>query len=167
MEISERQIFFMSRLVETIHQATSDEEYEKNKYYWNTIGKNILYNIAPGKGYDTGLITTSAYHSDKSEWTSEHVFSNVKMFNVLIDRYREDERVNLDYLKRNVKYIVPLITSTKHENNLLRGIVKDMSAVDVWNMEHYKKLNIKLKWNRRVKKINANVTNAMKELIVH
>jgi len=89
------------------------------------------------------------------------------MFNVLIDRYREDERVNLDYLKRNVKYIVPLITSTKHENNLLRGIVKDMSAVDVWNMEHYKKLNIKLKWNKRVKKINANVTNAMKELIVH
>ena len=57
MEISDRQIFFMSRLVDTIHQAISDEEYEKNKYYWNTIGKNIMYNIAPGKGYDTGLMT--------------------------------------------------------------------------------------------------------------
>ena len=166
MEISDRQIYFMSRLVDTIHQAISDEEYEKNKYYWNTIGKNIMYNIAPGKGYDTGLMTEKAFHSDISELTAEHVFSNVKMFNVLLERYREDKRVNIEYLKRNVKYIVPLITATKTENNELRGIVKHMSAEDVWNMKHYKKLNIRLKWNTKVRKINANVTNAMKELII-
>ena len=125
-----------------------------------------MYNIAPGKGYDTGLMTEKAFNSDESEWTSEHVFSNVKMFNVLLKRYREDKRVNIDYLKKNVKYIVPLITATKAENHELSGIVKNMTAEDVLNMEHYKKLNIKLKWNRRVRKINANVTSAMKQLII-
>ena len=82
MEISKRQIFFFERLVDTIHQAASDKEYKKTKYWWNTMGKNIMYNIAPGKGYDTGLMTEKAFNSDESEWTSEHVFSNVKMFNV-------------------------------------------------------------------------------------
>ena len=65
-----------------------------------------------------------------------------------------------------MKYIVPLITATKAENHELSGIVKNMTAEDVLNMEHYKKLNIKLKWNRRVRKINANVTSAMKQLII-
>ena len=156
----------MKRLVEVIHQATSDKKYEENKCWWNTIGKNILYNIARGKGYDTGLITLAATKVDKSKRTSEHVFSNVNMFNVLLDRYREDKRVNLEYLKKNAKYIVPLITATKKENNKLTKIVKEMTAVDIWNMKHYKKLGIKLKWNLRQRKIHNNVTGAMRELII-
>ena len=161
--ITDRQEFFMKRLMSTFMEASEDKYYEKNRTYWNTIGKNFLYNISTGVGCDTGLISEKA--SQTGNITDEHVYSNVKMFNRLFELYKEG-KVDLEYLKQNVQHIVPTIKTTPEENQLLKKATKDMTIDQIRNMEHYKKCVSGLKWNPSSTKKYGNVTEAMKKLLI-
>ena len=88
------------------------------------------------------------------------------MFNYLVDKHRGGNVVDIEYLTNNVESIVPLITTTKKENHKLTKVTKIMSIEQIHNMEHYKKLGIKLRWNLKSTKANNNVTDAMKELVI-
>ena len=74
--ITDRQEFFMKRLISTFKEAAEDKYYDKHRTFWNTLGKNFLYNISTGVGCDTGLISENALKTGNV--TDEHVYSNVK-----------------------------------------------------------------------------------------
>jgi len=161
--ITDRQEFFMKRLISTFKEYAEDKYYEKHRTYWNTIGKNMLYNISTGVGCDTGLISEKALKTGSV--TDEHVYSNVKMFNRLFELYKEG-KVDLEYLKQNVQHIVPTIKTTPEENQLLKKATSKMTIDQIRNMEHYKKCITGLKWNPSSTKKYSNVTEAMKKLII-
>ena len=103
-----------------------DKYYDKHRTFWNTLGKNFLYNISTGVGCDTGLISENALKTGNV--TDEHVYSNVKMFNRLFELYKEG-KVDLEYLKENVQHIVPTIKTTPEEAMKPQNTVKVFKAL--------------------------------------
>ena len=167
--ITQRQEFFMQRLLDAFEDANNSENYESEKKWWNTIFKDLFYSFN-STGINTGLISVEAYktkdYDGSGQTTYEHVYSNVKCANWLFDEWKKGN-VDLDYLKENVQYLVPTIVTTKDENHKLSKVTDNMSFSDIREMKHYKEMGIKLMWNpKQPQKIYGNVTNAMKELIV-
>jgi len=167
--ITNRQEFFMKRLLQAYEDASNSKSYDSEKTWWNTIFKDLFYSFN-STGINTGLITIEAYktgcYNGSGLTTYEHVYSNVKCANWLFDKYKKGN-VDLDYIKENLQYLVPTIVTTKEENHRLSKITDNMSFSDIKEMKHYKENGIKLRWNpKQPQKIYGNVTEAMKGLVI-